>query len=37
MIRDFLDSLFEKLQATYVSVPTRDDDSTKIEAYWGGY
>jgi hypothetical protein len=29
--RDFLDSLSEKLQAPYLSVPTRDDDSTKIE------
>jgi hypothetical protein len=33
MTRDFLDSLSEKLQAPYLSVPTRDDDSTKIEAY----
>ena len=31
MTRDFLDSPSEKLQAPYLSVPTRDDDSTKIE------
>jgi len=32
MTRDFLDSLSEKLQAPYLSVPTRHEDSTKIEA-----
>ena len=37
MTRDFLDSLSNKLQAPYLSVPTRDDDSTNIEAYWGGH
>jgi hypothetical protein len=37
MIRDFLDSPSEKLQAPYLSVPTWDDDATKIEAYWGGH
>ncbi len=33
---DFLDSLSEKLQAPYLSVPTWGDDAPKIEAYWGG-
>jgi hypothetical protein len=37
MTRDFLDSPSEKLQAPYLSVPTWDDDATKIEAYWGGH
>jgi hypothetical protein len=37
MTRDFLDSLSEKLQAPSLSVPTRDDDTTKIETYWGGH
>jgi hypothetical protein len=33
MTPDFLDTQSEKLQAPYLSVPTRDDDANKIEAF----